>query len=53
MTLQSARTITHATAETQFVDVFCAYRRFGRPAGLPLVMLQHFFAETWTTGILR
>jgi pimeloyl-ACP methyl ester carboxylesterase len=43
MTLQSAaRTITHATAETQFVDVFCAYRRFGRPAGVPLVMLQHF-----------
>jgi pimeloyl-ACP methyl ester carboxylesterase len=43
MTLQSAaRTITHNTAETQFVDVFCAYRRFGRPAGLPLVMLQHF-----------
>ena len=43
MTLQStARTITHNTAETQFVDVFCAYRRFGRPARLPLVMLQHF-----------
>ena len=43
MTLQSAaRTITHRTAETQFVDVFCAYRRFGRPSGLPLVMLQHF-----------
>ncbi|HET6865694.1 MAG TPA: alpha/beta hydrolase [Solirubrobacteraceae bacterium] len=43
MTLQAgARTITHKTAETQFVDVFCAYRRFGRPAGLPLVMLQHF-----------
>jgi pimeloyl-ACP methyl ester carboxylesterase len=43
MTLQfAARAITHNTAETQFVDVFCAYRRFGRPAGLPLVMLQHF-----------
>jgi pimeloyl-ACP methyl ester carboxylesterase len=43
MTLQSAaRTITHNTAETQFVDVFCAYRRFGRRAGVPLVMLQHF-----------
>ena len=43
MTLQSAaRAITHNTAETKFVDVVCAYRRFGRPAELPLVMLQHF-----------
>jgi pimeloyl-ACP methyl ester carboxylesterase len=43
MTLQTAaRTITHNTAETQFVDVFCAFRRFGRPTGRPLVMLQHF-----------
>ena len=43
MTLQTvARTITHKTAETQFLDVVCAYRRFGRPAEVPLVMLQHF-----------
>jgi pimeloyl-ACP methyl ester carboxylesterase len=37
--------ITHATAETRFVDaggVEVAYRRFGLQAGLPLVMLQHF-----------
>jgi pimeloyl-ACP methyl ester carboxylesterase len=36
---------THQTAETQHVraaDVEFAYRRFGRPADLPLVMLQHF-----------
>jgi pimeloyl-ACP methyl ester carboxylesterase len=37
--------VTHTTAETQFVDtagVEFAYRRFGSPAELPLVMLQHF-----------
>ena len=41
----SRRPTTHNTAETQFVEaagVEFAYRRFGRPAGLPLVMLQHF-----------
>ena len=35
----------HNTAETQLVEaagVKFAYRRFGRPADLPLVMLQHF-----------
>jgi pimeloyl-ACP methyl ester carboxylesterase len=43
MKLQSTGpTITHNTAETEFVDVEIAYRRFGRPAELPLVMLQHF-----------
>ena len=43
MTLQSAaRTVTHYTTETQFVDVVCAYRRFGRASELPLVLLQHF-----------
>ena len=43
MKLQSASpTITHNTAETEFVDVEIAYRRFGHPAELPLVMLQHF-----------
>jgi pimeloyl-ACP methyl ester carboxylesterase len=37
--------ITHNTAETQSVEaagVEFAYRRFGSPAELPLVMLQHF-----------
>jgi len=36
---------THDTAETQIVDAAgdeFAYRQFGRPAGPPLVMLQHF-----------
>ena len=38
-------TTTHDTAETRFIDVAdvrLAYRRFGRQAALPLVMLQHF-----------
>jgi pimeloyl-ACP methyl ester carboxylesterase len=38
-------TVTHTTAETPFVEaagVEFAYRRFGRPVELPLVMLQHF-----------
>jgi pimeloyl-ACP methyl ester carboxylesterase len=37
--------ITHNNAETLFVEaagVNFAYRRFGRPAELPLVLLQHF-----------
>jgi pimeloyl-ACP methyl ester carboxylesterase len=37
--------VTHNTAETRFVEaagVEFAYRCFGRPAALPLVMLQHF-----------
>jgi pimeloyl-ACP methyl ester carboxylesterase len=37
--------ITHNTAETRFVGaagIEFAYRRFGSPAELPLVMLQHF-----------
>ena len=36
---------THNTAQTQLVEaagVEVAYRRFGRPADVPLVMLQHF-----------
>jgi pimeloyl-ACP methyl ester carboxylesterase len=41
----TAPRISHKTAETRFVTaagVDFAYRRFGRSAGLPLVMLQHF-----------
>jgi pimeloyl-ACP methyl ester carboxylesterase len=44
VTLAGAGT-THATAETMFVEaagIEFAYRRFGSPAGTPLVMLQHF-----------
>jgi hypothetical protein len=36
---------THNTAETSVVEAEgteFAYRRFGRPAELPLIMLQHF-----------
>jgi pimeloyl-ACP methyl ester carboxylesterase len=36
---------SHNTAQTQFVEaagIEFAYRRFGRPAEMPLVMLQHF-----------
>ncbi|MGZ4329667.1 MAG: alpha/beta fold hydrolase [Solirubrobacteraceae bacterium] len=43
MTLSAA--ITWNAAETRFVEaagIEFAYRRFGRPAGLPLVLLQHF-----------
>jgi pimeloyl-ACP methyl ester carboxylesterase len=39
---------THETARTQFVqvgDVRFAYRRFGRPGGLPLLLLNYFAAN--------
>jgi pimeloyl-ACP methyl ester carboxylesterase len=39
---------THETAPTQFVqvgDVRFAYRRFGRPGGLPLLLLNYFAAN--------
>jgi len=41
----ASTTITHQTAPTEFVDcgeVTYAYRRFGRPRAVPLVLLQHF-----------
>jgi pimeloyl-ACP methyl ester carboxylesterase len=39
---------THDTAPTQFVEadgVRFAYRRFGNPAGTPVVLLQHFMGN--------
>ena len=36
---------THQTAPTQFVEangIRFAYRRFGKPGGMPLVFMQHF-----------
>jgi hypothetical protein len=36
---------SHQTAETRAVEaagVDSAYRRFARPTGLPLILLQHF-----------
>jgi pimeloyl-ACP methyl ester carboxylesterase len=41
----ASTTITHQTAPTEFFDcgeVTYAYRRFGRPSAVPLVLLQHF-----------
>ena len=55
MKLQSASpNITHNTAETEFVDVEIAYRRFGRAAELPLVMLQHFRGnlDNWDPAVV-
>jgi len=43
--MTGAATTTHNTAETLFVEaagVQFAHRRFGRPDGPPLVMLQHY-----------
>jgi pimeloyl-ACP methyl ester carboxylesterase len=40
--------LTHDTAPTQFVEVdgvSFAYRRFGNPAGTPIVLLQHFMGN--------
>ncbi|WP_127502799.1 alpha/beta fold hydrolase [Actinoplanes solisilvae] len=37
--------VTHHTAPTEFVEangIWYAYRRFGAPSGVPLVLLQHF-----------
>jgi pimeloyl-ACP methyl ester carboxylesterase len=45
MSTVSGSAVTHNNAETVFVEaagVGFAYRRFGSPAELPLVMLQHF-----------
>jgi hypothetical protein len=43
---------THETAPTRFVqvgDAGFAYRRFGRPGGLPLLLLNYFAAnmDSW------
>jgi hypothetical protein len=43
---------THQTVPTQFVEansIRFAYRRFGKPDGVPLVFNQHFTAR-WTIG---
>jgi hypothetical protein len=39
---------THNTAPTRFVEadgIRFAYRRFGRPVGTPIVLLQHFMGN--------
>ena len=51
-----ATAVSHQTAPTQYVDaagVKLAYRRFGKPGGLPLLMLQHFVGnmDSWDPKI--
>jgi pimeloyl-ACP methyl ester carboxylesterase len=46
-TVSSSR-LTHDTAPTRFVDadgIRFAYRRFGNPIGIPIVLLQHFMGN--------
>jgi pimeloyl-ACP methyl ester carboxylesterase len=48
MTSPNTREHTHNTATTRFVDADgtrFAYRRFGNPAGTPVVLLQHFMGN--------
>jgi len=58
----AAPTYTHNTAPTRYVEaggVRFAYRRFGRPTGLPIVLLQHYVGtmDWWdpalTDGLAR
>lgn len=54
---QVQRAYTHQTALTQFVNVDgarLAYRRFGKPNGLPLVFLQHFVGnmDSWDPKVV-
>jgi pimeloyl-ACP methyl ester carboxylesterase len=55
--MNTTLTATAITAPTQYVDaagIRFAYRRFGNPAGLPLVHLQHFIGtlENWDPQVL-
>ena len=48
MSTQNTTEYTHNTVTTRFVDadgVRFAYRRFGNPAGTPVVLLQHFMGN--------
>ncbi|MHA4847235.1 alpha/beta fold hydrolase [Flavitalea antarctica] len=52
----SSYTDLHHTAQTNFIDVdgiAIAYRRFGRPTGTPLVLLQHFTGtmDNWDPAV--
>lgn len=51
------RHVTHQTAVTRFVTVdgvSLAYRRFGKPGGVPLVFLQHFVGnlDSWDPEVV-
>jgi|SRR5580698_8646735 pimeloyl-ACP methyl ester carboxylesterase len=48
--------LTHVTTPTQFVEkngIRFAYRRFGRPAGIPLVLMTHYRAgmDHWDPAV--
>lgn len=48
---------THATAPTRHIDVdgaSLAYRRFGKPGGVPLVFFQHFVGtmDSWDPAVV-
>jgi pimeloyl-ACP methyl ester carboxylesterase len=50
-------TFTHTNAPTQFVDaagIRFAFRRFGKPTGIPLILLQHFTGnlDNWDPAVL-
>jgi pimeloyl-ACP methyl ester carboxylesterase len=52
-----AHSYTHQTAPTRFVEVDgarLAYRRFGKPSGVPLVFLQHFVGnlDSWDPKVI-
>jgi pimeloyl-ACP methyl ester carboxylesterase len=54
---KAAHTYSHQTAPTKFVEVDgarLAYRRFGKPGGVPLVFLQHFVGnlDNWDPKVI-
>ncbi|WP_434607881.1 alpha/beta hydrolase [Pseudomonas sp. D2-30] len=54
---KAAQSYTHQTAPTRFIEVDgvrLAYRRFGKPSGVPLVFLQHFVGnlDSWDPKVI-
>lgn len=54
---KAAHSYSHQTAPTQFIEVDgarLAYRRFGKPSGVPLVFLQHFVGnlDNWDPKVV-
>lgn len=50
-------TVTHASAPTRYIDVDgarLAYRRFGKPGGVPLILCQHFVGtmDSWDPQVV-
>jgi pimeloyl-ACP methyl ester carboxylesterase len=53
----SGTALTHASAPTRYVDVDgarLAYRRFGKPGGVPLILCQHFVGtmDSWDPKVV-